>query len=272
MSTAANPNDVYTGSGKTYFDRFDANGNPTGLRMLGNVSKLTITPAVSSNGVTDYTRPEKANLAVITSSQKHSVQLVLMETSPKNLALAVNGTISSFTQAGGSIVGEVLASTTVAGKPQPGTDIILKTAQRNISAATVKVTTASSPVVLTLGTDYEIEDAAAGLIRILPSAPNYPSSGATGITADYTAAAVLTSAGKSVISGAAVAQITGKLFFAANPTSGRAQDVDGWRLTLTPSGPIDWLSTDATNLTLDGELLSDAANHPQAPYYQITER
>ncbi len=272
MSTAVNPNDIYTGSGKSYFDRFDANGAPTGLRMLGDVSTITLTPTVSTTSVTDYTKKTRTTVAIIPQTQSHAIQLVLMETSPKNLALALNGIVSSFTQVGGTITGEVLASTTVAGKPQPGVDMILKTAQRNISAVTVNVTTASTPVVLTMDTDYEIEDASAGLIRILKSSPNYPASGATGITANYTAAAVLATAGKSTVSGAAVPSITGKLFFAADPVSGRAQDLEAWRVTLTPSSAVNWISDAPTTITLDGQILDDSANHPATPFYQIVER
>ncbi len=272
MSTAANPNDIYTGSGKPYFDRFDANGAPTGLRMLGNTSTLTVTPTVNQTTVTDYTKKTRTTVGIITQSQSHKVQLVLMETSPKNLALAMNGNVSAFTQTGGTITAEVLASTSLLGKPQPGTDMILQTAQRNISAVTLKVTTASTPVVLTSGTDYEIEDATAGLIRVLASAPNYPASGATGITADYTAAAVLATAGKSQVNGAAVPSITGKLFFSADPVSGRAQDLEAWRVTLTPSSAVNWISDAPTTITLDGEILDDSANHPATPFYRVIER
>lgn len=66
-----------------------------------------------------------------------------------------------------------------------------------------------------------------------------------------------------------MATITSKLFCAANPTaSGRAQDLEAWKITLTPSTAVDWPSDTPTSLTLDGEILGDA----KQPSYQITER
>lgn len=270
MATQANAAEILIGSGKLYFDRFDANGNPTGLRFLGNASKFGVTPSVTTTKVKNYTRRTRETLAVLTTGQEHTFQLVLMEASPKNVALGLNGDSSAFTQAGGTVTDEVVASTTVAGKPQPVVDMIVQTAQRNISAVTVKATTASTPSTLVAGTDYEIEDATTGLIRILPGA-TLPG-GVTGITVSYTAAALLTTAGKSKINAASVAQSTGKLVYIGDNVSGRQLDLEAWKAVITPSSEINWISDDPINLTLDGEFISDAINHPAEPYYRLIER
>ncbi|WP_263418671.1 phage tail tube protein [Terriglobus albidus] len=270
MTTAADSTKTFIGSGKLYFDRFDAAGNPTGLRFLGNARKLTITPSVDSVDVVDYTKNSRGVLASITKSQTHAIEFELMEVTGKNLALGMNGSSTAFTQTGGTVTDEVLASTTLAGKPQPVVDIILQTAQRNISVVTVKATTSTTPTTLVLGTDYEIEDASTGLIRILPGA-TLPG-GVTGITASYTAAAVLSSAGKNRVAGSTVPQSTGRIVFLGDPVSGVAQDLEAWRVRIAPSAAIDMISDDPTNLTLSGTIQNDAVNHASEPYYRLTDR
>ena len=272
MPTASNGAEVFTGSGKVYFDRFDSNGNSTGFRFLGSAPKFAVTPAVDSDTVTDYSKKSRGTLAKIIKKQTHTIAITLDEFRPKNLALALLGSAAIFTQTGGAITAEVIAQTAATATiPAPAAGMIIKLANRNISNVVLKTVPSAGGAGTAMSTgDYEIEDAGTGLVRILDTAtiPN----GTSSITADYTAGAVTATASKTQISVGVTPQIIGAFKLVADPVSGRANDIEVWRAEVTPSGDIGFISEDHGSLELSGEVLNDAANHPNSPYYQTTER
>lgn len=275
MSTQPNAAEIMIGAGKLYFDRFDANGISTGMRFVGNASKFEITGSVDKADVWDYTKSTRTKLTTITKTQTHTVAIDLGEFSAENISLALLGTSTAFTQTGGTITAEVLASTASASSTVPSmasiqANTILQTAQRNISSVALSAYVGSTPTLLTAGTDYEVEDANEGTIRIL-SIANFPVS-ADSLKIGYTAGAVTSTAAKKIIAGGASPQIYGRLKFVGDPVAGKARTVDAWRVHIEPSSALALISDDPGAISLTGEILNDATNHPTYPLYQIVTR
>lgn len=57
-------------------------------------------------------------------------------------------------------------------------------------------------------------------------------------------------------------------FVADNPL-GPNQTYSFWRVTLSPSGPLQLIGDDYLVLSFSGEGLSDTVNHPSSPYFDI---
>jgi len=251
MPSAANGDNLYIGRGKFYFDRFDPTTMlPTGVRrFVGEVDKGDI--SISSTNKARFTTTKATNnkISSIDIQQTHTIALDLMEFTKDNVALALLGTATTYTQSVTPVTAEAVAATHSVGD-------IFQLAGRN---PTTLVLT-GSPGVLVLGTDYEIEDAKLGLIRMLTAG--------TTITAAYTPGATTQ---PRVAAGQNTA-IYGRLLFVGDPTSGPGFDMEAWKVKFMSSGVFSLLSDDFNKMSLTGEILEDAANHPTAPLYQLTYR
>lgn len=94
------------GAGKTFFDRFDENGNTTGLRHLGNVPTFNLTTTV-----TKVTKKSSMDAARTTYGEAiteitATAALTLDEFDPSNLAMALLGDEGVITQAASSVSDE----------------------------------------------------------------------------------------------------------------------------------------------------------------------
>lgn len=251
MPSAANGDNLYIGRGKFYFDRFDPTTLlPTGVRrFVGEVDKGDI--SISSTNKSRYTTTKATNnkIASIDIQQTHTIALDLMEYTPDNVALALLGTATTFTQTVTPVTAEALASTYSIGD-------ILQLKGRN--PASLVLTGSSSALVL--GTDYEIEDLKLGLVRMLTAG--------TTLTAAYTPGTPT----KQRIAAGQNAAIYGRLIFVGDPTSGLGFDVEIWKVKFMSSGVYSLLADDFAKMSLTGEILDDSANHPVAPLYQQTFR
>lgn len=275
MPTQPNPAEVFIGAGKIYFDRFDANGYSTGMRFWGDASKFDITAAIDKADVWNHTKKQRTKLIQITKTQTHTMTVDLTEPNSENIALSVLGTTAAYTQAGGPITTETLASTASVSSTIPSVaslqaNTILQTAQRNISAVTLNAMVASTATPLTLGTDYEIEDAIEGTIRIL-KIDNFPVS-MDSLKINYTAAAMTATAAKKLITAGLTPQIIGKVMYVGDPVAGVARTIRAWKVHIEPSSALSLISDDPTTLSLSGEVLDDSINHPNSPLYEIISR
>jgi hypothetical protein len=84
------------GKGIVKFDRFDENGLPTGLRDLGNVPSLTITP--TEEVIEHYTSREGTKVldTIIPVSIKATFKFTLEEFDRENLRMALFGSTGSW--------------------------------------------------------------------------------------------------------------------------------------------------------------------------------
>jgi hypothetical protein len=253
MPSAANGDNLYIGRGKFYFDRYDANMQPSGiLRFVGEADKGDI--SISSSNKSRYTTTRATNnkIASVDTQQTHSIAIDLMEFVKDNLALALLGTAGPVTQSGNTLTDEAVAASASAGS-------IYKLKYRNVSAVTLKVGGTALD-----GDDFEIEDPRLGLVRILPSA----TVGAGALTASYTSETVTFD---RVASGKNTA-IYGRLVYIGDPTLGPGFDLEAWKVKFMSAGVVSLLSDDFDKLSLTGEILDDTPNHPTAPLYQLTYR
>lgn len=249
MPSAANGDNLYIGTGKFYFDRFDPTTNlPTGIRrFVGEVSKGDV--SISSTNKTRYTQTKASNnkIASLNIQQTHTLALDLMEFTKDNLALAFLGNLSTFTQPITAVTAEALATIHAVGD-------IVQLAERNPTS--LILTGSSGP--LTLGTDYEIENQGLGLIRMLTAG--------TTLTAAYTPGTT----GLPRIAAGTNPFITGRVIFVGDPMNGPGFDVEFWKVRFITSGVVGLLGTDFESFTLNGEVLDDSTNHASSPLYQVT--
>jgi hypothetical protein len=259
MPTAADGSKLQLGRGKLYFDRFLAGTmTRTGLRMLGDCDKFDIVPSVQTKDRFASTKKQATKLATINITQTHMIQIQMGEYDPENIALALLGDTALVTQLGTAVTAESLTTSVNLGR-------VYKTAKRKITAVTVH----QAATVLVLGTDYEIEDADSGLIRILPTSPTV-TAGST-ITIDYTPTAI-TAPGLSQVIAGLESSIDGYLFFLGDPAQGHAWDAEVWHCRVSPNGALSLISQDFANIPLQLEVLDDSVNHPSAPLYWATQK
>jgi hypothetical protein len=95
MGYVAHDTDLYiVGKGILWFDRFDSNGLPTGLRDVGNAPGLMLTPSVTDLKHYSSRGGIKKVDKVVNIEIGMGVKFTLDEWDIKNLALAVLGTLS----------------------------------------------------------------------------------------------------------------------------------------------------------------------------------
>lgn len=76
--------------------------------------------------------------------------------------------------------------------------------------------------------------------------------------------------GVGTIKGGSLSQIRGAIRLAGDPSFGPVFDFQAWLVTLTPDGPLGWISDEFGEIKLKGKLLADNVNHPENPLYEIT--
>jgi hypothetical protein len=170
MPEAPSTLNYYLGKGILKFDRFDADGLPTGLFDLGNAPAFSILPVVeklahysSRGGV------REKDLEVVTLVGA-TVKFTLDEMSAKNLAMAMLG---------------------------------------EVSGATVR--------------------------------------------------------------GLTTPQLQGEIQFFGTNDVGPNYNAAVWKVSLKPTSELGFISDDWAKVEFEGEALSDAANHPASPYFDITD-
>jgi hypothetical protein len=258
MSNALNPAKLYIGAGELFFDRFDATtGAATGLRLLGNCSALEITPAEDEvrelYSSMEAARPLAARDII---RRKVTFKATLNEHSVENVALELMGNQVEYVQTATPVTGEVLSTAPVA-------DRFYKTAKRKLTAVVVKRGAAT----LVLDTDYKIHDAEQGLIYLISGA------GSGSLTIDYTPTVMTTGvSGLQQIRGAMATKIEGKLVYRPDSTRGPKFEIEVWKAAISPDGQFGLIQDEYGEFTLNAEVLSDKANHPNEPYYLVTER
>jgi hypothetical protein len=147
-------NEYVFGRGKTYVDIFDANGNKTGERFLGNCPGFTL--SVTSEKFEHFSSTSglrKKDLSVVT-SVNFSGKITCDDVSSENLALFVGGTVSTVTQSATPVTGE--AHTVRAGlEYQLGATAANPMGVKDVSAVTLK--SADGVTSYVLGTDYVVD-------------------------------------------------------------------------------------------------------------------
>jgi len=256
MSEAApNTLNYLVGKGKVYFDRLDTNNEPTGELDLGNDPSFALTP--ENEMLEHFSSMEgvkvKDKIAVIASNLNG--KFTLDEININNLAIALYGEDVEFLNQGdGNAVDEAI--TGFSGR-------FTKLAFRKITAGTVVVTNAAGTVTYTLTTDYTI-DLVIG--RIFVVAGGNITDGEA-LLVDYT----YEQASYPYVSPSERPVVEGLLRFVGNATFGFDYEVVLWRVQLSASGDINFISDEWTQVEINFESLDDSVNHPNEPYGMVID-
>lgn len=236
------------GAGKLYFDRFDADDNPTGEFYIGNTTSLT--------GSTDETREEhysadeksRAKDASVVTQSDSTVGFTTDDIQPENLAMLFKGTAEQL--AVGAVSSTTESFTVKRGRwYQIGVSPTSPTGARALTVSAV-TDDATTPVPVPGGdggANYEL-DLELGRIFIKEDAPDVADDDVVKVT--YTAAAhsrtVIISKGET---------IRGSLRYIADNTAGENRD-DFWPLVeISPDGDYEYKADSWSEMSFTCEVL-----------------
>jgi hypothetical protein len=249
------------GKGSILFDIFDpTTGLPTGLRHLGNCTKFEL--------------DLKDDIAELYQSLNKNVTLIATAVKKRQPKISITGT--DFGSDRIAIVGMAAGKTNLATTAVTFTAEVLITAAQaptaigryfrlahmNVDNVGTPPALTSNSVALVAGTDYVVADPVAGIIYI----PTGSSISTFSVTCTYHTLV----GSQDQVAGATVPFQHGHIVFVPDPVDGQKIGVDIWRVNLNPNGQLGLIADDYGNWTLDGNILDDTANHPNAPFYLYT--
>jgi len=250
---------VLLGSGKLYFDRFDANGVTSGERFLGDCEKLELT---SEDDIIElFSSADHDRGLIATANRKRTVTLAVQmrEFDKENCALSMMGDTSPLVQTSATVTDEPIKSCLG--------DRYIRLSKRDITSITnVK----KGATVYVNNTDYSATaaDLVQGRIYVIPGgaidALTHPDS----LTCTYVSATIT----RQRIRGATASTIIGYLRYEADNSVGKNKDLEAWRVQVNPDTAVALIGQDWGELTFKGKVLNDAANHSTEPYYRLIER
>lgn len=241
--------------GRVYFDRFDANGLPTGEIPLGNCPGFTFTAETekAEHFSSEAGLAEKDAALIVRVNRTGS--LTCDNFSLSNLALFVSGDSETQTQASGTVTDE--AHTVLPGRIyQLGVSNDAPAGVRNITSVVVEPAAGGAAYVA--GTDYNT-DLELGRLQIIAGGAI---SASTAVHVSYSRPAGTWTRVKS----GSTAEVSGSLRVIADNASGTNRDWFMPKVTLTPSGeiPVIQEGTDFTTMEFGVEVLK--ASNREALY------
>lgn len=258
LIAAPDSGNLLLGKGKVYFNRKIA-GALTGYRHLGNVEKFELTTA--DDILEKYSSMSAAAPLYKQIMRKRLVTLSLTmnEFDPENVALVLMGTVISSSQVATPVVDEVASTSSLVGRTYRFAKLGPHTA----------ITAKKSPATaLVAGTDYVIDDASLGLIRILS---NTTLTDGSTLLVSYTPTAYTAPATAiKTVEGGTLALIEGAVLFVPDPTLGPRQMVEVWSVSSRPDGALGLISDDYADAGLTMAVQDDSVNHPTSPLYRVT--
>jgi hypothetical protein len=126
---------------------------------------------------------------------------------------------------------------------------------------------ATGLIVYAAGTDYIIDttvkDDVIGRIYIPETGSTIVDGANLKVTYGYAASTY------QVISAFSQTQIEGFLRFVSDNPAGLQQELEIWRVSLAPTGDTAMIGDGWSTIGFTGEILKDATNHPDSPYFNI---
>lgn len=217
----------------------------TDLRQIGCGNRsLSITPNIETDIIPESCSGSRAVLKEFTKTKEIAVSLSMVQFDGAMLARALMATPA--TVASGTVTGESL------GDPAKGDTVF--TAKTGITSYTLTDSTPSVPLPLTENTHYEVTDKDHGAIKFL----DFPASHIAPIIINYSNAGgvnlPLLSAGNVEVS---------LVFNGLNDDKQKIRIIIP-RMSLKLDGDFNWITDDASELTLSGQVLyaPELATHP----------
>jgi len=191
----------------------------------------------------------------VVTSTTSEVALTLDEFDPENVALALLGSASAFSQSSGTATDSAIPGTVKKGQ-------WLDTGKLKITVTGVKK---SPSTALVLGTDYEV-DSDSGMIRILPGSSTVADGDSLLWSGSY---AAITS---TQIQALANSRIEGALRFrSASDAVGPRYLVDFWKVSIAPDGALALLTTEFGEITLKAAVQEDTSKSIGERYFRMVQ-
>lgn len=252
----SSPDNYTLGKGIVSFNKKVGNAF-TGELDLGNCPEFSFNISIEKLEHYSSRGGLRAKDKEVISQVSPGVSFTLDEISSENLALLTLADIEKVTQAAATVVDETPGGA-YAGK-------MLALANRGITVAGITVET-SGDVALTQGTDWDIDtslkDDAIGRIRILDT---YTGVEGDAVKVSYSCVETVYTKLKAL----SQTSIEGFMRFVSDNPVGNQQELQIWRVSLTPSGDTAMIGDDWSTLAFTGEILKDADGHPDSPYFNI---
>ena len=255
MATSPNTDNYTLGKGVVYFDKLEG-ATYMGERDLGNAPEFSFNIALEKLEHFSSRGGLKSKDKEIISQITPGITFTLDELSKENLAMLTLADIVEITQTTASVTNESHIARL---------DKRVSLAYRDISAVTV--TDAGAATTFVQGQDYEIDtelkDDAIGRILILASGSITE---ALPLEISYTYGTLT----YTQIQAFNNTVIEGRLRFVSDNPVGTQQELEIWRVSLTPSGDTAMIGDDWSTLGFTGEILKDSNGHPSSPYMNFT--
>jgi hypothetical protein len=254
MSATANVGNYSLGKGIVYFGRTDANGDSLGELDLGNAPIFAITPETETLAHYESRDGIKEKDLEVETSIGYSLKITLDEIAKENLNLAFRGedAITSETQSDGHAVNQVVTA-------KLGNWV--KLPHRLLDADSEDITNITGLTHYTAGTDYEM-DVNVGRIRALVGG-SITDDQVLYVDYTYNAYDIPT------VKAASRTTIEGLIRFVGDPAIGPVYEVECWKVRLKCDADVNFISDDWATISLTGEILKDAANHPDEPFFRV---
>ena len=246
------------GKGVVYFNRKDAaSGLYTGERDLGNAPSFSYNVALEKLPHYSSRGGLKSKDKEIVSQMTPAIAFSLDEINADNLALLTLADIEEVTQTGATVTDE--SHTGHLGKR-------IELSYRDISSVTI-TNASDGDSALVSGQDFTVDsslkDDAIGRVYILPDAPNVTEGDSLDISYTYGTVTY------TKIKAFAQTQVEGFMRFVSDNPAGDQQELQIWRVSLTPAGDTAMIGDDWSTLSFTGEVLKDETGHPDSPYMDI---
>lgn len=252
----ASPDNYTLGKGIVYFNR-KKNSVFMGELDLGNCPEFSFNISLEKLEHFSSRGGLRAKDKEVISQISPGVTFSLDELSPENVALLSLGEVVEITQTAATVTDEQ------PGGAYAGTRLAL--ANRNIDTIGVSVLT-SGDVALTEGVDWavdtDLKDNSIGRIMILDT---YTGVAGDAVKVSYTAPETIYKKIKTISD----TTIEGFMRFVSDSPVGKQQELQIWRVSITPSGDTAMIGDDWSTLSFAGEILKDATGHPDSPYFDI---
>jgi len=245
---------IYLGAGEVWFNRFNASGNSTQWRHLGNVSRLEPAQSVETLEKRSAMSGARGLLKRVVTSTTSEVSMTLDEFDPENVALALLGSASAFSQSSGTATDSAIPGTVKKGQ-------WLDTGKLKIAVTGVKKSGGAS----LNANEYEV-DSDTGMIKILSTASTVADGDSITWSGSY---AAVTS---TQVQALANSRIEGSLRFrSASDAVGPRYLVDFWKVAITPDGALALLTTEFGEITLKAAVQEDTSKSIGERYFRMVQ-
>jgi len=253
---------LLVGKGEVLYARYASGVREEHFHHFGNVQSLEIT--TNDDTLEKFSSMSKGSPLYKRALRRRNVQfrMVLDEFGVENMGMMLMGLVGETTQLATAVTDEVMATSVLLGS-------YYQMAKLGPYTGVTFEQDGSPDIALVEGTDFRWVNTNIGLIQILPDAVNIQD--VDTLLASYTPTAYTAGSGVKTIAGGTESVIELALKFVADPSTGPSYHVDVWKVSINPDGAIGLISEEFASATLVGAVLSDSANHPDAPLFKSTQ-